>query len=64
MDGIPPFMLEVSSPGLSTTLSSDQDFLTFKGFDVQVETSEPHKGKTVFTGLPLASSPSVPAGTS
>lgn len=47
---LPPFMLEVSTPGLSTDLTTDRDFITFKGFEVNVETSEPHKGKTKFNG--------------
>ena len=47
---LPPFMLEVSSPGLSTRLSTELDFISFKGFEVNVVTSEPHKGKTSFSG--------------
>ena len=43
-------MLEVSTPGLSCDLSTDQDFVSFKGFEVAVETSEPFKGKTAFSG--------------
>ncbi|KAL1515907.1 hypothetical protein AB1Y20_002521 [Prymnesium parvum] len=50
LESLPPFMLEVSSPGLSPSLSTDLDFISFKGFDVNVETSEAHKGKTNFSG--------------
>ena len=30
------YVLEVSSPGLSETLTSDRDFKTFKGFPIEV----------------------------
>ena len=36
---LPPYMLEVSSPGVSNSLTSDLDFTSFKGFDVEVTTS-------------------------
>lgn len=45
-----PYVLEVSSPGLSDYLSSDRDFNTFRGFPVRVTTTAPHRGKTVWEG--------------
>lgn len=48
--GLPSFMLEVSSPGLSSELTSELDFTAFRGFEVDVKTSEPHKGKQHFSG--------------
>ena len=47
---LPPFLLEVSSPGLSCVLRSDADFAAFKGFEVEVGTTEPFKGKTEWRG--------------
>jgi ribosome maturation factor RimP len=44
------YVLEISSPGISDSLSSDREFISFRGFPVQVTTSEPVKGKTEFTG--------------
>lgn len=44
------YVLEVSSPGVSKILSSDRDFISFKGFPVTVETTEPHKGETHWQG--------------
>lgn len=44
------YVLEISSPGIPTTLTSDREFVSFRGFPVQVSTSEPVKGKTEFTG--------------
>ena len=32
---LPPFVLEVSSPGLGTQLVKDLDFVSFKGFEVR-----------------------------
>jgi len=46
----PPFLLEVSSPGLSSSLKDDRDFATFKGFPVTVTTTEPFKSKTRWEG--------------
>ncbi|MCU0541199.1 MAG: ribosome maturation factor RimP [Oscillatoriaceae cyanobacterium Prado104] len=34
------YVLEISSPGLSRSLSSDREFITFKGFPVTVTTAE------------------------
>lgn len=44
------YVLEISSPGVSKLLSSDRDFISFKGFPVTVETNEPHKGETHWCG--------------
>ncbi len=38
------YVLEISSPGISQRLSSDRDFISFKGFPIRVRTSEPYKG--------------------
>ncbi|MBD0267697.1 ribosome maturation factor RimP [Pseudanabaena sp. FACHB-2040] len=42
--------LQVSSPGISPELSSDRDFTVFKGFMVEVNLTEPHKGKQTWVG--------------
>lgn len=34
------YVLEISSPGISRLLSSDREFITFKGFPVTVTTAE------------------------
>ncbi len=44
------YVLEISSQGLSENLTTDRDFLTFKGFPVQVETSIPHKKSDLWRG--------------
>ncbi|MBP0000504.1 MAG: ribosome maturation factor RimP [Cyanobacteria bacterium SID2] len=44
------YVLEVSSPGISETLTSDRDFAAFKGFSVTVTTTEPYKGQTTWNG--------------
>ncbi|NEP16754.1 MAG: ribosome maturation factor RimP [Leptolyngbya sp. SIO4C1] len=44
------YVLEVSSPGVSDMLSSDRDFAVFKGFPVEVQLSEPYKGKRTWVG--------------
>lgn len=45
-----PYLLEISSPGISKFMDSDRDFIAFKGFTVTVSTSEPYKGKNNWTG--------------
>ena len=45
------YVLEVSSPGISRSLSTDREFTSFKGFPVEVAATEPHNGKTTWTGL-------------
>lgn len=44
------YVLEVSSPGISKLLSSDRDFISFKGFPITIATTEPHKGQTSWSG--------------
>ncbi len=44
------YVLEISSPGISRTLTSDREFISFRGFPVQVSISEPVGKKTEFTG--------------
>ncbi|MEB3232540.1 MAG: ribosome maturation factor RimP [Leptolyngbyaceae bacterium] len=44
------YVLEISSPGVSQLLTSDRDFISFKGFPVTVETTEPYKGNLCWQG--------------
>ncbi|MCG9892685.1 MAG: ribosome maturation factor RimP [Thermosynechococcaceae cyanobacterium MS004] len=44
------YVLEVSSPGVSSILSSDRDFVSFRGFPVVVETQAPFQGQTQLEG--------------
>ncbi len=52
------YVLEVSSPGISRILTSDREFISFKGFAVIVTTTEPYtpegsareKGQTEWLG--------------
>jgi ribosome maturation factor RimP len=44
------YVLEISSPGISPELSSDRDFVVFKGFMVEVELIEPYKNRQVWLG--------------
>lgn len=44
------YVLEISSPGVSDILSSDRDFLSFKGFTVAVTASQPFGGQQSWTG--------------
>ena len=44
------YVLEISSPGISETLSSDRDFISFRGFPVLIKTSEPYKGHKEWSG--------------
>jgi ribosome maturation factor RimP len=44
------YVLEISSPGISKTLTSDREFISFRGFPIQVTTTEPVNKKTEFTG--------------
>jgi ribosome maturation factor RimP len=44
------YTLEISSPGISRTLTSDREFVSFKGFPVEVTTTEPHNGHTAWVG--------------
>ena len=44
------YVLEVSSPGIASKLSSDRDFESFKGFDVVVRTEPPYKDRHEWRG--------------
>lgn len=44
------YILEVSSPGISRQLTSDREFISFKGFTVLVSTAEPYEGKREWQG--------------
>ena len=44
------YVLEVSSPGVSRTLTTDREFLSFKGFPVRVSAAEPIGGQQEWTG--------------
>ncbi|XHX80057.1 MAG: ribosome maturation factor RimP [Stenomitos frigidus ULC029] len=44
------YVLEVSSPGIARLLTTDREFISFKGFAIIVTTSEPHSGQTTWTG--------------
>ncbi|MGG6295833.1 ribosome maturation factor RimP [Leptolyngbya sp. AN02str] len=44
------YILEVSSPGISRWLSTDREFVSFKGFPVIVTTTEPINGHQSFAG--------------
>lgn len=51
LDAIPEaYVLEVSSPGTSRTLTTDREFIAFKGFPVRVETDRPFEGRQKWTG--------------
>jgi ribosome maturation factor RimP len=44
------YVLEVSSPGINPTLSSDRDFIVFKGFMVEADLQATYKNKTTWIG--------------
>jgi ribosome maturation factor RimP len=44
------YILEISSPGVSSVLSSDRDFASFRGFLVVVETQSPFQGQSQWEG--------------
>ncbi|MBD3880573.1 ribosome maturation factor RimP [Phormidium tenue FACHB-886] len=44
------YVLEISSPGVPRTLSTDREFISFKGFPVEVTAAEPHDGRLAWTG--------------
>jgi ribosome maturation factor RimP len=44
------YVLEVSSPGIDRQLSSDREFIAFRGFTVTADTNPPYKGKPSWTG--------------
>lgn len=44
------YVLEISSPGISRQLTTDREFISFKGFSVIVKTYAPHEGKKEWQG--------------
>lgn len=44
------YVLEVSSPGISRTLTTDREFIAFKGFAVTVKTFAPYKQQKQWQG--------------
>lgn len=44
------YVLEISSPGISRQLTSDREFIAFKGFAVIVTTKEPAEGLREWRG--------------
>jgi ribosome maturation factor RimP len=44
------YVLEISSPGISRSLTTDREFNSFKGFPVTVMSTEPHNGQVAWTG--------------
>lgn len=44
------YVLEVSSPGISRQLTTDREFISFKGFSVIVSTSPPYDAQQEWTG--------------
>ena len=51
MDLLPDtYVLEISSPGITRELTTDREFISFKGFSVVVTLSEPYEGQKVWRG--------------
>lgn len=44
------YVLEISSPGVPRSLTTDREFSSFKGFPVEVTTTELHNGNTAWIG--------------
>ncbi|WP_017293477.1 ribosome maturation factor RimP [Geminocystis herdmanii] len=44
------YVLEISSPGIGENLTSDREFISFKGFPVMVETNIEYKKRTQWEG--------------
>ncbi|HHP7231334.1 MAG TPA: ribosome maturation factor RimP [Xenococcaceae cyanobacterium] len=44
------YVLEVSSPGITCNLTTDRDFITFKGFSIVVKTFAPYKNQKLWQG--------------
>ncbi|HIK44087.1 MAG TPA: ribosome maturation factor RimP [Leptolyngbyaceae cyanobacterium M65_K2018_010] len=44
------YVLEISSPGVAPDLTTDRDFVVFKGFMVEVRLAEPYRGKRTWVG--------------
>lgn len=45
-----PYVLEISSPGISRQLTTDREFISFKGFSVIIKTYTPYEGKKEWRG--------------
>lgn len=51
MDIIPDaYILEISTPGISRELTTEREFISFKGFPVIVQLSEPYQGNREWRG--------------
>jgi ribosome maturation factor RimP len=48
------YVLEISSPGITRILSTDRDFISFKGFPVTVLTHEAFRGQMSLSGQLIA----------
>ena len=44
------YVLEISSPGISRTLTTDREFIAFKGFSVTIKTFAPYKNRKQWQG--------------
>jgi ribosome maturation factor RimP len=44
------YVLEVSSPGIERELTTDREFVSFKGFSVQLKTYAPYEGQKEWHG--------------
>ena len=44
------YVLEISSPGISRTLNTDREFISFKGFSVMINTFAPYKERKEWHG--------------
>jgi ribosome maturation factor RimP len=44
------YILEISSPGISRDLTTEREFISFKGFSVVIRTQEPYEGKSEWQG--------------
>lgn len=44
------YVLEISSPGISRTLTTEREFIAFKGFAVTVKTFAPYKQQKEWSG--------------
>lgn len=44
------YVLEISSPGISRTLTTDREFIAFKGFAVTINTFAPYKNHKQWQG--------------
>lgn len=44
------YVLEISSPGIARSLTTDREFVSFRGFPALVSTSEPYHGRIEWVG--------------